>query len=143
MPQENKHTNCSFLRRLAAIFYDSLLLFSVLFFTSLILIPLSVDGAIDSGNIAYNLFLLIICYLYFCWQWTNGGQTLGMRSWNIYVVNSSNNYPDWQQASIRFICSLLSTFLVGLGFLWSIVDRNKLALHDHLSKTRLVVKQPE
>jgi len=97
--------------------------------------------AIESGNWIYNFFLLLLAYLYFCWHWLTGGQTLGMRSWQIFVVTASGRCPDWKQASLRFIFSLLSLTLFGIGFVWSLFDKNKLALHDHLSKTHLIVKK--
>ncbi len=132
---------CPFLRRLASIFYDCLLLFSVLFFATLVLLPLVGEGAIESGNIVYNSYLLILTYLYFCWQWVTGGQTLGMRSWHIFVVNNSSAYPNWKEASIRFFLSIISWLLAGLGFIWALFNKNKLALHDYFSKTHLIVKK--
>ena len=39
----------------------------------------------------------------------------------------------------RLLAALLSWGLLGLGFLWVLVDRNRLAWHDHLSGTRLVM----
>ena len=68
------------LKRLAAVFYDSLLLLSLLFPATMILIPFTRVESIGSNNIAYNLYLLLIAYLYFVWHWANGGQTLGMRA---------------------------------------------------------------
>ena len=138
MSSEQTAVNCSLSRRMATIFYDCLLLGSVLFFATLVILPLIGNGAIESGNLAYNVFLLILCYLYFCWQWIVGKQTLGMRSWQIYVVNEQMEKPDWKQASLRFLFAIVSWCLFGLGFLWALFDKDKLALHDRLSKTHLV-----
>lgn len=135
------NNNCSLLRRLSAMLYDSLLLTAVLFISTLLLMPFVGGEAIHSGNIFYKIYLLFIGYLYFCWHWVTGGQTLGMRSWNIQVVNDSEKMPDWKQSSLRYIYSLLSLILFGLGFIWSLFDKNKLALHDHLSKTKLIVNK--
>ena len=132
---------CSFLRRLAAMFYDCLLLCSVFFCATLILIFSIGDGAIESGNLYYNTFLLLLSYLYFCWHWVKGKQTLGMRSWYVYVVNESNTTLSWKQASLRYLVALLSLVICGLGFILAIFDKKKLALHDHLSKTKLVVSK--
>lgn len=132
---------CPFHRRLAAIFYDSLLLIAVLFCSTFILMPFIGGDAIESGNLAYNIFLLIIAYLYFCWHWVSGGQTLGMRSWHISVINKSDKNPNWKQASFRFILSLLSIILFGLGFVWALFDKKKLAFHDRFSKTQLIVNK--
>jgi len=131
---------CNLLRRLAAILYDCLLLTAVLFVGTAILIPFIGGNAIESGNLAYNAFLLLISFLYFGWHWVKGGQTLGMRSWHIFVINESGQNPNWRQASLRFFSALLSLLLLGLGFVWSLFDKKKLALHDHLSKTRLITR---
>jgi uncharacterized RDD family membrane protein YckC len=131
---------CNLLRRLAAILYDCLLLTAVLFVGTATLIPFIGGNAIESGNLAYNAFLLLISFLYFGWHWVKGGQTLGMRSWHIFVINESGQNPNWRQASLRFFSALLSLLLLGLGFVWSLFDKNKLALHDHLSKTRLITR---
>ena len=128
------------MRRLAAILYDCLLLTAVLFVGTATLIPFIGGNAIESGNLAYNAFLLLISFLYFGWHWVKGGQTLGMRSWHIFVINESGQNPNWRQASLRFFSALLSLLLLGLGFVWSLFDKNKLALHDHLSKTRLITR---
>ncbi len=76
--------------------------------------------------------------MYFCWHWIKGRQTLGMRSWYIYVVNESNTALNWKQASLRFAAASISLVILGLGFVWALFDKQKLALHDRLSKTKLI-----
>ena len=132
---------CSLIRRFSAIFYDSLLLGSVLFIATLIILPLIGDSAIEPGNLAYNLFLLIISYLFFCWQWMNGGQTLGMKSWHITLVASDQALLTWRKVSIRFLAAILSWLLLGAGFFWSMFNEQRLSLHDKLSGTRLVLNE--
>ena len=54
----NKNQNaCSFLRRLCAIFYDTILLSSVLFFATFVLMPFLEGIAIDSNNLIYKIYL--------------------------------------------------------------------------------------
>ena len=143
MTLNNTSFNCSLLRRIASIFYDCLLLISVLFFATLLILPLIGQGAIGSGNIVYNFYLLTLSYLYFCWQWVTGGQTLGMRSWHVYVINEASSHPNWKEASLRFLFAIVSWVLLGTGFIWALFDKNKSALHDRLSKTHIVVKKPD
>lgn len=139
---ENKDQNhCSLPRRLAAIFYDTLLLIAIFFVASFILLPLIGETGVESGNIFYNVFLILLAYLYFCWHWVNGRQTLGMRSWKIEVINKTDSTLNWKQASLRYFAVLLSLLLLGLGFIWALFDKEKLALHDRLSKTKLIVKK--
>jgi len=39
----------------------------------------------------------------------------------------------------RYCAALLSLACLGLGFLWILVDKEKLAWHDHMSATRMVI----
>ena len=105
-------------KRLAAAFYDSLCLFSLLFLATLILIFFTKGESIASNNIAYDLYLVFIIYLYFVWHWVNGGQTLGMRAWHIELKTQGLNPLSWGNATLRFCLSLLSFICFGVGFVW-------------------------
>lgn len=129
---------CSLSRRFLAIFYDSLLLASILFFGTAILLPLTGGEAIPAGNVFYALYLGSLSYAYFAWQWVHGGQTLGMRAWHVALTRLDDGPPGWGEASLRFLLALLSWLPAGFGFFWARFDRDGLALHDRLSKTRLV-----
>ena len=129
---------CSMFKRLASIFYDSLCLFSLFFLATLILIFFTKGDSIASNNIAYDLFLALITYLYFVWQWVNGGQTLGMRTWHITLKTQGLNPLSWGNATIRYCLSLFSFICFGLGFAWALFDDEKLTFHDRYSHTRLI-----
>lgn len=123
-------------RRLAALVYDCLLLFAVLLFVSLPLTLLS-GGAIHSGTAAYQLYLLAVSFLYLGWQWTRGGQTLGMKAWRLQLITAAGTTPDWSQAALRFAAALFSTAAFGLGFIWMLIDQDGLTWHDRWSGTRI------
>ena len=125
-------------KRLAAIFYDSLCLFSLFFLATLILIFFIEGESVASNNIAYDLYLVLITYLYFVWHWVNGGQTLGMRTWHIKLKTQELNSLSWGNATLRFALSLLSFICFGLGFAWALFDAEKLTFHDRFSHTRLI-----
>ena len=127
-------------KRLAAIFYDSLCLFSLFFLATLILIFFTKGESIASNNIAYDLFLALITYLYFVWQWTHGGQTLGMRSWKIRLYQDDERPVSWLRASSRFALASLSFITLGMGFIWALFDTNRLTFHDRYSRTLLLLQ---
>ncbi len=131
---------CSMFKRLAAIFYDSLCLFSLFFLATLILIFFTKGESIASNNIAYDLFLALITYLYFVWQWTHGGQTLGMRSWKIRLYQDDERPVSWLRASSRFALASLSFITLGMGFIWALFDANRLTFHDRYSRTLLLLR---
>ena len=127
------------LRRLGAMFYDSLLLFAILFMLSYPYVWLT--GGKNPGMIvktAYQIYLLAICFFFFAGFWTHGGQTLGMRTWGIRVVRHDGAPVTWTDALKRFAFAWVSLLCLGLGFLWVLYDRDKLTWHDWLSGTRLM-----
>lgn len=131
---------CNILKRLGAIFYDSLCLFSLFFLVTMILMFATDGAAITSDNIIYHLYLLLVAYLYFAWHWVNGGQTLGMRAWRIKLKPKFQRLS-WRTVTIRFILAAFSFCLFGIGFFWSIFDREKLTFYDRYSKTHLVTTE--
>ena len=127
-----------FLRRLGAMFYDALLLLALLML-SYPYVWLT-GGAKPNLAIktAYQFYLLAICFFYYAGFWVRGGQTLGLRTWRMKLVNKDGGPITWTIALKRFASALFSLLCLGLGFLWVIYDRDKLAWHDRLSGTRLM-----
>ena len=130
---------CGLFRRLAAIFYDSLLLGALWMGATFPLLFLTHGEAIHAGNPAYTAYLLVIGWAFFGWFWTRGGQTLGMRAWRFEVQTTSGRPLGWRLASGRYAAAVLSWLALGLGFIWQWIDRDGLAWHDRLSGTRLIV----
>lgn len=141
MAQDPVPRPCGLTRRLLAISYDSLLLFAILFVATALLLPFTRGNAIHSGNHLYLLYLITCGYLYFTWQWCHGGQTLGMRAWKVRLVNAGGGTVSWPVATRRFLLALLSWLFAGMGFLWSLLDPEKLAFHDRYSGSRLVIER--
>jgi uncharacterized RDD family membrane protein YckC len=131
----------SFIRLAATIFYDALLLTAVLFFATfmLLVIPEEIRNTNPVVQILKVLWYLLVSYIYFVGFWLKGGQTPGMKAWKIKLVNTQGGAPSTKQATIRFFAAILSWALAATGFLWMIVDRNHLSMHDHLSGSRLLL----
>ena len=81
---------------------------------------------------------MLVVYLFFVGFWTSKGRTLGMQSWGLQLQTPDGRLPSVRAASLRFLASILSWAFLGLGFLWQLVDRDKLTWHDRLSDTRLM-----
>jgi uncharacterized RDD family membrane protein YckC len=151
------------LRRLGALVYDGLLLFAMLVFASLIVI---VPFKITYGHplyAVYVIYIYTIAFLFFGWFWTHSGQTLGMKTWQIYVSGDDGNALAWKQAVSRFLSALifwlpaaagyclfrdyfkeygLITLLpITVDYLWGLIDKDQRALHDIISHTRLVRRE--
>lgn len=129
--------NISLPRRLVIIFYDSLLLFAVLFFAS---IPIVVPFKITYGSpwyFAYVLYIYTVGFIYFGWFWTHGGQTLAMKTWKVKLTSNSGQIS-WKHALLRYLVAFLSWLCLGLGFIWSIFRKDNATWHDLVSGTRLI-----
>jgi len=145
--------NATLGKRLLAIFYDVLILFFIVVVTYVLLqqiiinlelvtlkqVQISKEETIniiplDSivTLILKNLWVLI-SFFYFGHYWTKRGQTLGMRVWKVKAVTEEGGLMSWGHALKRYVFALL-----GLGLLWIVIDKDRLALQDKLSGTRLV-----
>ena len=122
-----------FFRRFAALVYDSLLLLAVLFFATAIALPLNAGKAFTSDQFFFPLYLLTVSFVFYGWFWTHGGQTLGLRAWNIRLKTFEQQPLSWLQAAQRFLGAIVAWLCLGLGFLWILVDKNRYAWYDHWS----------
>ena len=159
-------TPAGLFRRLAALLYDALLVIAILFIAALPL-PL-VEEPVRTlwwARILEQLYLLTAWFLFFGWFWTHGGQTVGMKAWRMELLRVNGDKPIWRDALIRFVVScgsfwlllllfgleilsgkiafILATIVFGLAFFWILIDRKDCAWHDRLSRTRLVMVQPQ
>jgi len=128
-----------FFKRILIICYDGLLLLGVILLASLF-IPLLPDAVNFSlaGKVIKGLYLFSIIFLFYGWFWTHGGQTLGMKVWNLYLVNADGKFINWKTALLRFIAAIFSWAAVGLGFTWILLDRRQRAWHDIISRTQIL-----
>ena len=107
----NKYEKIGFIKNIIICVYDLMLLFSVLFFMSLPWVIFT-SGEAVTGNIFYQLYLLIIILTYYLWFWIRHGQTLGMKSWKTYVLNTDNTKINIRQGILRIILALVGGHLV-------------------------------
>jgi uncharacterized RDD family membrane protein YckC len=96
------------LRRIAALAYDCLPLFAILFVGTVAVLPLTGGEAITPATeglaayLAYRAFLALLALGYFGLAWTRGGQTIGMMAWKIRLVDRGAHAPGWPTALWRF-----------------------------------------
>jgi len=137
-------------RRLAAMFYDSLLVFAITFTATLAVVGIRIvlsQQALQTGERAitggYHYFLqAVLCAsvaLFFGWFWTRTGQTLGMQTWRLRIDDVGGGRISWQQALIRFVIAIASALCLGLGYLWILWDRDNCSWHDRASGSRVVM----
>jgi uncharacterized RDD family membrane protein YckC len=127
-------SNVSLLRRFGAIFYDTFLVFSLVF--SIGMAVIAIFGEI--GDAFLYLITLPSIYLYFTISWVKGRQTVGMKAWRFQVVQFNHKNITHKQAFIRFAFGLISCITFGLGFAYQLFNKDKLTWHDKMSKTLLI-----
>ncbi len=130
----------SILRRLASMCYESLLLLAVL--AVLLVLPQVLVGAF-AHRLASPLLLQAHCFLvlliYCVWFWSDGRQTLAMKTWRLRLVSRDGLALRPTQALLRFLICWPSIVLGGAGILWALFDRDRQFLHDRLAGTQLVM----
>lgn len=128
-------------RRLMAIFYDIFLLTAILFLATALVNATNSGEAIDQEKnyiVFLDIYLGSIIFFYFGWFWTHGGQTLGMKTWKIKLISNNSQLIGWKRVVIREMTAVISWLFLGLGFIWSIFDKQKRSWHDITSKTTLI-----
>jgi uncharacterized RDD family membrane protein YckC len=138
MPTKINFPNASLTRRLAACFYESILLIAIWFVSSAGFVLLFGNAEHGVMRFLLQLFLYLVSGVYFVWCWHKGGQTLAEQTWKIKLVNCQGETLSVRHAFFRYLLSSCSLLLFGLGFLWAFFDKDQLFLHDRLLKTLLI-----
>lgn len=126
------------LRRLAAMFYDALLLVAILLIAVALALLLS-SGTFTYHNPFFRTLMFLLCFIFYTWFWLHGGQTLGMSTWRMRVQRRDGGPITLWQAVLRFMLAIPCLALGGLGFFWMLLDRDRQTLYDRLSHTVMVV----
>jgi uncharacterized RDD family membrane protein YckC len=126
-------------RRIVSLIYEALLLFAVLFAGTLTYLLFVRFFSLTLPRSLLQAYLLLLAAGYFIPQWVRGGQTLPMKTWHIRLVNRDGNAISWRQALVRYIAAVVSWLLLGAGYLWAALDKDRQFLHDRLAGTCLVM----
>ncbi len=139
-----------FFRRVAALFYDLVLLFGMLMIAvTIVVIPYDffVGAPFPHDELIYRLalqlYLVATICLFFGFFWVRGGKTLGMRTWRFRLVRDDGRSLGPRDALLRLAWAAVCLAPAGAGLLWMLIDRDRLTCYDRLSRTRPVrVKDP-
>jgi uncharacterized RDD family membrane protein YckC len=139
----NSGRSAGFGRRLAALLYDCVLVAALLLAFTSGAVFLNHGVAVEPKTAGawvyvYEAGLIAVIAGYSLINWTRSGQTLGMRAWHLRAVTDSGKPLPLKAAVMRFVFGILAWAPAALGVLWLYVDPEHAALHDRLSKTRVV-----
>jgi len=116
--------------------YDWLLILALCMVGSIPLVAL-IGKPVPTGNLLYQVALILIGISYFCYCWTNSGQTPGMKTWYLKVESADGSTPSGKQCLQRLAAAAVSFGLLGAGFWWAWTNPERLTWHDQWSNTRL------
>lgn len=128
----------SFLKLGACLIYEALVTIALLLVSAAVFVLLFGNSTNGTKRYWMQLFLFITVGVYFVWCWQKSGQTLAMQTWHLKLVNQDAHLLSLNAAIVRYVLASISFLLFGLGFLWALLDRDRLFLHDRLLKNRII-----
>lgn len=151
--QTDSAPRVGFVKRLAAMIYDTLVATAVGMLAALVMSTVMVvllsNGVLNMGgaeqpsqaieaSLLYTsilrIWVLVWVVAFFLWFWKNGGQTLGMRAWRLRLFSLNDEPVTWSRLLLRMVTSL-----GGLGTILVLFDvKHKLALQDRVSQIEMV-----
>jgi uncharacterized RDD family membrane protein YckC len=141
-------------RRLAALVYDSFLIFGLmvvpLFLLAAIVDHYTAAARPGNGAVIHNipsiapaplllLYEAAVIVIFYCYFWRRNGQTLGMQAWRLRLDSNSGGRPGLRQCLLRMLAGIPALLAAGLGYWWIWIDRERRSWHDRASGTRVVV----
>lgn len=152
---------CPLWRRLTALVYDLLIVIAIVMVVGL-LCQLATGGKLiqTAASVVipawYQALQCLVVAAYFLSSWRRGGQTVGMRPWQIRLTRDDGGSPTWQQCVIRLLVAgaplvlLMLAPVIGLhATLWTllvvwtgwfavaVLDPRRRTLHDVAAGTEL------
>jgi uncharacterized RDD family membrane protein YckC len=90
----------------------------------------------DKHVLPFFALSLLTVPLFYKLVWTFAGRdSIGMQKLGLRLVDFDGNVPSKQKRYIRLFGSLVSLLAAGIGLVWTFVDEDTLAWHDHMSNT--------
>jgi uncharacterized RDD family membrane protein YckC len=137
-------------RRIAALVYDSFLIFGLWVVPLFIVTAASHRASLQTNSVVHDLpviapgpvillYEFAIVLIFYGYFWRKNGQTLGMQAWRLRVDSISGGRPSLRQCLQRAAVGFIALACAGLGFWWIWLDREGRAWHDRASNTRVVV----
>ena len=132
-------------RRLAAMGYDGMVLIALYIILGGVLVTAAsalagYDQMLQLTPAQAASLFYTITFLYYSHSWRRGGQTIGMKAWRLYLVSEDNQPIRLSHCILRSATGFFSLAIVGLGYIWMLLDKKQRTWHDIASVTRIVHK---
>lgn len=87
-------------------------------------------------RLLFQINWLMLISGYYVISWRRGGQTIGMRAWQLTVRRTDGQSMTWPDSWRRLAAALTNLLLLNLGWL-GYLGTSQQSLTDHLSATRI------
>jgi uncharacterized RDD family membrane protein YckC len=129
--------------RLAAFFYDALLMLAMWFVIAGVFVAAN-GGEWNDNATPFLRSLMFLIWIWFNLHfWRRGGQTLGMRSWRLRILSTTGKPLTYIQCLLRLVMAVPSFAIFYLGYIWVLIDKDRLSWHDRYSETRVIREAKE
>ena len=122
-------------------FAAALIDYVIIFTSFMLLVSLVANNSSELINVKFwHVFAME--WLYFSSQHSSQKRaTLGMRVMKLEIITLNEGQLQFTTASLRYICSLLSSLILWLGHLMMLTNDLRQTLHDKMAGTLVVKKQ--
>jgi uncharacterized RDD family membrane protein YckC len=144
------------IRRIAALIYDSFLLFAIwIAVGAFIILPIrfSIYGLPEDNDdwsgfpfiiqIVLSCFILMTLAGYYFVCWRKQGQSLGMKAWRLKLQQPNGELADAKQCILRSLIAPFSIGFFGLGYAWCFVSSSRGCVHDQITGTEVILLPKE
>lgn len=134
-------------RRLAALLYDSFILLAISFLYGAVATFIGAVAGWHQADYqpmfshwAFTLGWVFLLAAFYIWFWHKSGQTIGMRTWRLKLVDARNPTitPSWRLCTLRAVVTPPLLMLGGVGYWYGLADRHRRCLHDRCSRTHVI-----
>lgn len=139
-----------FWRRFAALFIDSILATIILYIPVLIAISiflLTTSSITEKNPEESIIFILMTIFGYIAsisfmiynriYRQSKTGQSLGKQFLGLYILDDRYQKMTIKKSIVRAFCSMLSDWSLGIGYIMCAFRKDKQALHDIVSETKV------
>ena len=125
-------------RRLLAGVYDLLLILGLWMIAAWVMVVIASVSGLELDRRVNQLVLFLVGMGFYAGFWSRAGQTLGMRVWRLHVRRTDGAPLRWPIAALRYCAAWISLLALGLGMLWSLIDRQRRCWHDLVAGTEVI-----
>jgi uncharacterized RDD family membrane protein YckC len=94
------------------------------------------------GFVVFTFVVTIVAFGYFPFFWARGGQTPGMKLFNLYVVRDSDGGPlSAGQAILRLFGLWVAAVVFYIGFIWVFIDARRRGWQDLIAGTCVIERR--